>query len=152
MKVALISIVLFVTVNSCNNKPTKQVNKIPLLKFYYSNFPYDPIDMEFINLNSVKIHHVSNLIAPSALYDIEESDRQTLDSFIQVLNQNRNNESYIESHPENEIVEEGHNYSFSINVDSINKTIYVSGHTAPKRFYDFSSWANTLKNKLERSK
>jgi hypothetical protein len=152
MRVKATHLLLFVTLFSCKSKSVDQEKHLPLVSLYYSNFPYDPVYLEFSRLNSVKVHSPYYFLKTDTVYSIETADRHVLDSFIHLFTQNTRDEVYYETYPEGEIVDEEHFFNFAINIDSIHKSISIMGHTAPRKFYQFTSWASSLKYRLENKK
>lgn len=56
------------------------------------------------------------------------------------MTSNGNKERFIDG--ENDW--EAHQYSIAINTKQLTKEIYIHGHTAPKKYYDFVNWATSL--------
>jgi hypothetical protein len=141
--------IIFLCCNLCCTRQPKVINiEKPFFEYTYSNWPYNPFTMKFKSKQTVDLYNDRLFTKCYSSYSIYLSDRATLDSFITILSTQPGDESYIETHPQDHSVEEGHFYNFTIRNNASEKNIWIAGHTAPERFHAFAEWAYKLMVRL----
>ena len=128
---------------ACNSKNGNKKNH-PLLTLWYTNSPKGLVKLEFTPQNTLHIYNRKPYLNKQLDYMLTELDISKRDSFIQLMTINNKPEEY--SDLENDF--ETHEYRISIGSIYPNKEIYILGHRAPQKYYDFVSWVNSLKLNL----
>jgi len=133
-------IFLLILFPNCNSGTEKEEIKT-LLTLRYTDGQNENGKMEFTQQNTVHFLKAKSYMNDTPDYILSKAEIAKRDSFIQVMTGTNREESYVDM--KNDF--ESHHYSITIDGGPGSKEINIIGHDAPKRYYDFVSWAMTLK-------
>ena len=150
MKIFILLIIFCVTIISCEN--STQIEKAKTFNqfdFSYNNFFTTCFSIKFTQDDTVFIQQhfasFSDTLKSDKTYFaiLNNSEKQTLDSFINKMNFAVYDTSYYQSY------EDGDYYQFFISNDTIQKTIFVHSDSIPKELKAFGYWIVATKQKLK---